>query len=116
MKRKEIKRTFETEEEEKKEKKETYEEKAIELFKNILKGIIPEEIKTKNKKGNVEKNKYRKKDIGKYIGIDYSKKNASSIFCNKVLNKIEVIDFMNANNIVNKGQYLYFKNNIQLQV
>lgn len=108
MKRKEIKRTFELgKETENKEK--TYAEKTIELFKNILNGIVPKVIETVDKNGFVEKNKYRKKAIGEFIGIDYSKKNASSIFCNKVLNKIEVIDFMKANKIVAKGQYLYFE-------
>ncbi len=87
---------------------ETYAEKTIMLFKNILKGNIPQEIKTINKKGLVEENRYKKKAIGQYIGIDYSKKNASSIFCNKVLNKISVIEFMKVNKIVAKGQYLYF--------
>lgn len=94
----------ETENEEK-----TYAEKTIELFKNILNGIVPTEIESKDKNGIVEKNKYRKKVIGEYIGIDYSKKNASSIFCNKVLNKISVMDFMKANKIIAKGQYLYFE-------
>ena len=108
FKKKKKKRPFESEKEGEK-KEETYAEKTIALFKNILKGIIPEEIKTKNKKGIVEKNKYKKKAIGKYIGIDYSKKNASSIFCNKVLNKISVIDFMSTNKIVAKGQYIYFE-------
>lgn len=106
--RKKIKRPFENESIGL-EQEETYAEKTIALFKNILKGIIPEEIKTKNQKGIVEKNKYRKKAVGEFIGIDYSKKNASSIFCNKVLNKISVMDFMKANKIIAKGQYLYFE-------
>lgn len=87
----------------------TYAQKTITLFRNILEGSVPEEIKTKDSKGVVQKNKYRKKKIGQYIGIDYNKKNASSIFCNKVLNKVEVIDFMKRNRITEKGQYIFFE-------
>ena len=87
----------------------TYAEKTILLFRKILEGNVPEEIIVKDRKGIVQKNKYKKKVIGEYIGIDYSKKNASSIFCNKVLNKVEVIDFMKRNQIAEQGQHIFFK-------
>lgn len=108
FKRKSKKRPFESETSNISDFNASYANKAINLFKEIIKGNVPKELKTKNKDGTIIEGKFKKSAIGQYIGIDYSKKNASSIFCNKVLNKIEVIDFMRLHHIEAKGQYLFF--------
>lgn len=108
FKRKAKKRPFESETSNVSEVNESYANKAINLFKEIINGKVPKELKTQNKDGTIIEGKLKKSAIGQYIGIDYSKKNASSIFCNKVLNKIEVIDFMRLHHIEAKGQYLFF--------
>lgn len=89
-------------------KKETYADKIIELFRKIKAGNIPNAIIFKDKNGNIVPNKFKKSAIGTYIGIDYTKSSGRTILSNKVLKNVNVLQFMEANNITSKGQYFIF--------